>query len=117
MVQLSVTELETREVSQKDSILSCGFSPLGLILTVVVGVVFAVGAILLGRLKYDDCMPLAGSCSVAISAACHALEYDKANGYMMPVTWGVVEVKGGIGRCAVTTAADIESPKEGIRYQ
>ena len=66
--------------------------------------------------------------SLAISAACHALEDDKANGYMMPVTWGVVEVKDGsdpltsnetraIGRCSVTTAADIRNPKEGMYYQ
>ena len=83
----------------------------------LVGTIILLSIVLIGFRKYDGTMQMVATNSLAISAACHALEYDKANGYMMPVTWGVVEVKGGIGRCAVTTAADIESPKEGIRYQ
>ena len=62
-------------------------------------------------------MPMVATNSLAISAACHVLEEDEANGHMMPVIWGVVEVKDGVGRCSVTTAADIETPKNGLYYR
>lgn len=56
-------------------------------------------------------MSMVSTNSRAISAACHALEGDRENGYLLPVQWGVIQVKGDVGRCAFTTAPDHELQK------
>ncbi|KAI4599922.1 hypothetical protein KJ359_001658 [Pestalotiopsis sp. 9143b] len=65
----------------------------------------------LGARTYDGTMSMVSTNSRAISAACHALEGDRENGYLLPVQWGVVQVKGDVGRCAFTTAPDHELQK------
>lgn len=74
---------------------------------------------LVGLRRYDGTMRMVATNSRAISAACHVLEEDRSNGYLMPVQWGVIERSGGIGKCAFTTAPEIEMmwPVEGKRYQ
>lgn len=62
-------------------------------------------------------MRMVSTNSLAISAACHVLEEDRANGCVLPVTWGVVDITDGVGKCAITTAAHIEKPKEGVLYR
>jgi hypothetical protein len=64
---------------------------------------------------YNGTMRMVSTNSRAISAACHVLQEDQDYGYLMPMQWGVVEVKGGVGKVAFTTAPShwIESPKEG----
>jgi hypothetical protein len=42
-----------------------------------------------------------GSCSAAISAACHPLG-DEADVALVPVKWGVVGVDKGVGHCALS---------------
>lgn len=71
----------------------------------------------LGCRKYDGTMRIVATNSLAISAACHVLDVDRTNGYMLPVTWGVVERQNEKGKCAFTTAAEIEKPEEGVLYQ
>jgi hypothetical protein len=71
-----------------------GFSLFGLFLTLVIGVsAFLVLAGLALRPLRGE-MPIAGSCSMAISAACHPPEDDsQASGET--VIWGVVRSAGG----------------------
>jgi hypothetical protein len=68
-------------------------------------------------------MPLASTCSAAISAACHRPALD-TDAYLLPVQWGVIEedaiLVGESGpsgeklkRCAFTTARDVRLPEEG----
>ena len=42
-----------------------------------------------------------GSCSAAISAACHPLA-DEADVALVPVKWGVVGIDQGVGHCALS---------------
>jgi hypothetical protein len=74
--------------------------------------------IALGFRKYDGTMRMISTNSLAISAACHVLQEDRASGYLLPVKWGVVEMRNGIGKCAFTTAPDheIRLPVEGKMY-
>jgi hypothetical protein len=44
---------------------------------------------------------LVGSCSAAISAACHPLA-DEVDVSLMPVKWGVVSIDKGVGHCALS---------------
>lgn len=73
-----------------------------------IGLVFGLVGIGFGN-KYDDEMPLVGTNSRAISAACRVLPEDQKIGYVLPIQWGVVKSENGIGDCAFTTAWDVES--------
>ena len=42
-----------------------------------------------------------GSCSAAISAACHPLA-DGSDVATVPIKWGVVDVDEGVGHCALS---------------
>jgi hypothetical protein len=55
---------------------TCGCSPLAIILTLVVVLVSVVITIAIGQQHTNVDMPLVGSCSRAIAAACHSPEGD-----------------------------------------
>ena len=55
------------------SILTAGFSPIGLLILVPIGAIMFIALILLGFRHYESGIPLALSDSRAISAACHAM--------------------------------------------
>ncbi|EXJ85156.1 hypothetical protein A1O3_05831 [Capronia epimyces CBS 606.96] len=72
------------------AVASCGFSPLAMILALAAGGVIIITTLVLGFARhYDPAIPLAGSCSVAISAACHQPDWDH-DAAMKPVKWGVI---------------------------
>lgn len=78
-------------------------------LAVVAGLIQVLTVVLLGLRKYDGVMRMVSTNSRAISAACHPLEGDREEGYLLPLRWGVVELKeDGVGHCTFTTA-----PQEG----
>lgn len=96
---------------------TCGFSPLAIIFVTVSCGCLMVGVVVLGQRKFHGAMPLAGSCSAAISAACHRPEWDK-DASMQPVQWGVVSGSlsyGGVGHCSITSAV-VEPVQEGEKY-
>ena len=66
--------------------------------------------------KYPEGMPIASTCSAAISAACHRPVEDK-EAYLFPVEWDVVGYDDdGVGHCSFTTARDVSRPVEGDLY-
>lgn len=96
---------------------SCGFSPIAMIAVIVMGVLIVGGCFVIGRFKYDPSMPLAGSCSVAISAACHRPDWD-VDARFWPVQWGVIpdsDEATGIGHCSFTSGP-VEPVQEGREY-
>lgn len=63
----------------------------------------------MGLVSYDGPMPIVGTNSRAISAACHVLPRDVEEGYLKPLRWGVLSIdENGIGHCSFTTAPDEE---------
>ncbi|KIW71268.1 hypothetical protein PV04_03451 [Phialophora macrospora] len=100
------------------AIASCGFSPLAMILVIVFGGLIIVVTVGLGWFRtYDSSIPLVGSCSLAIAAACHQPEWDR-DASLKPVQWGVIPdvVDGkGVGHCAFTSG-EVEPLLEGKRY-
>ena len=85
-----------------DKISSYGYSPGAIILTLVAGGVIALGALMLAARRYPPGMPLAATCSAAISAACHPPPED-VDAAVLPVQWGVVSTKDGIGHCSLSS--------------
>ena len=58
-------------------------------------------------------MPLASTCSAAISAACHPPAADM-EAHLLPVQWGVIpSAANKPRRCALTTFRQVRAPEEG----
>lgn len=125
LVQITVTandpQNKSRYVSPKDSISTCGFSPLAIILTTVTGTVIAIGGLAIGRIKLPPGMPVAGSNSAAISASCHPPDAD-VEAHLKPVMWGAVnhqvEHNGNfvqVGHCTFSSW-EVEPLTPGLRY-
>ena len=75
----------------RNDITGCGYSPIAILTTVIVGFLVLLVAIATGFSRYPESgMPLAGSCSLAISAACHPPPDDDRPSEK-PVMWGVVK--------------------------
>jgi len=118
-VQISITDMHTRKAASEVS--TCGYSPVAIILTTVVGFTIAAGGLIISRFWYPAGIPLASSCSAAISAACHA-PLEDVNASLLPVQWGAVtHGKAGedgdepIGRCCFTSFP-VEMPILGRLY-
>lgn len=119
LVQISVTNVNTRD--NPDQVSTCGYSPVAVILTAVTATFIALCGVSLGRLKLPVGIPLASSCSAAISAACHPPAED-VNASLMPVQWGAVtHIREGdadgetIGHCSFSSFP-VEIPITGRLY-
>lgn len=86
---------------------TCGYSPIAMLTVVILGILMVVAVVAFGYIPYKRGMPLAGSCSLAISAACHP-EQDrgtKASALSeQKLQWGVVSTGvDGVGHCAFSS--------------
>ncbi|KAH6644215.1 hypothetical protein C7974DRAFT_371355 [Boeremia exigua] len=75
-----------------------------------------VSSRLVGARRMQQKMPLAASCSLVISAACHAPS-DEHDPHLKKVRWGVIEKSPGSGytHCSIT-AKEVQKPITGQRY-
>jgi hypothetical protein len=87
LVHVTVNDNLTRQDS--DQISTCGFSAFAIIMCTLIGSILAVGGVAVGKLRYPGGLPVAGSCSAAISACCHPPPGD-THASILPVQWGVV---------------------------
>jgi hypothetical protein len=102
-----------------------GFSPIAIVSVIVVALVMVVFIVGIGFMPYKRGMPLVGSNSMAISAACHTVEADethdgvktRSNAATKRVRWGVMRAANGdeIGHCGFS-AEHVEAPVEGELY-
>ena len=129
---------ELGNLQENFAVATCGFSPLAMILVIVSGSVFGLGIMCLSRINLNKGMRIVGSCSAAISAACHpdvAVAQQMQDGWETvkgPLVWGEVTnsvFKPGIeddsnaGHCyfvaaahSVDWAAHVREPVEGRCY-
>ena len=102
------------------SVSTCGYSPIAIIFVIILGSIVVLIGIASGFRKVGVSMPLAGSCSATISAACHPPVSD-VNPSMKRVMWGVVAKEGfnlsdeSIGHCSFTSL-EVEAPIVGNEY-
>ncbi|KAB8263109.1 hypothetical protein BDV32DRAFT_9105 [Aspergillus pseudonomiae] len=99
---------------------TCGYSPVAIVSAIVVGGVMLLGLVGLGFRRFASGMPVAGSCSRAIAAACYPGSSVEGDGVeTMPLQWGVVDegtADGvGIGRCAFS-GGEVAMPSDGVVY-
>ena len=119
LARVNVIDSTGTEVPGED-ISTCGYSPMALIAVIILGSIVVLLGICFGFRKSRGGMPLAGSCSAAISAACHPLETD-VDASMKRVMWGVVAEdcfqyeRESVGHCSFTSSK-VEAPVVGQCY-
>ncbi|KAL4885232.1 hypothetical protein BJY04DRAFT_205441 [Aspergillus karnatakaensis] len=126
-------------------LVTCGYNPVAVVSSMAVAGVLFGGLVWMGFRGMPGGaggMPVAGSCSLAIAAACQP-RYDPNLGSgdgegqdggkkvgvslsgpedgesmmaVLPLRWGAVAVSGEIGHCTFTSE-DVEVPEEGRMYQ
>ncbi|OJD38566.1 uncharacterized protein BKCO1_4000234 [Diplodia corticola] len=104
-------------LTEADEIITCGYSPLGMLITLVILAILAGFALIIGSRRLEPGIPMAGSCSMAISAACHVPE---GTSELSPVKWGVIlDEQAGIreehGHCSFSNG-EVGSPIVGRMY-
>ena len=93
-----------------------GYSAYAMVIVIIFGSIMALVLILNGFRKLVSGIPLAGSCSLAISAACHRPHGDH-DASLLPLRWGAVshETASGPGHCCFTSF-DVDEPIAGQHY-
>lgn len=95
----------------RDGVDGCGFSPIAILTTVIVGFLVLLVAIATGFSRYPEGgIPLAGSCSLAISAACHPPPDDDRPSEK-PVMWGALK------ESATESATESDTGEEGSSFR
>ena len=108
------------KVSPDSTISTCGYSPIAVIWTAILGVAGLLTAMGNGLRGSRGSIPLAGSCSAAISAACHPPSSD-VFASRKPIRFGEVEQDGSrqtrkrVGHCTFTSQ-EVTPPIEGKLY-
>ncbi|KAJ5113732.1 hypothetical protein N7456_002266 [Penicillium angulare] len=122
---------------KESDIMTCGWFSTGILSTIIVGSGFLLGISGLSLRRFKSGMPIAGSCSLAIAAACHPRfdpnlqhengarerntdvesEDEDEDMALLPVQWGAVIVNGPLGHCSFTSR-HVDTPRtKGILYQ
>ncbi|KAL8991876.1 MAG: hypothetical protein Q9169_007572 [Polycauliona sp. 2 TL-2023] len=113
LARITVFDSLDRE-DKRYSVSTCGYSCIAIIAVLFVSTVALLIGNSMGFRKYPPGMPMAGSNSAAISAACHAPAEDvDASG--LPVMWGAVRTGGKIGHCCFTSL-EVTAPEVGKLY-
>ncbi|PSN72268.1 hypothetical protein BS50DRAFT_617555 [Corynespora cassiicola Philippines] len=94
------------------SALTCGFSPIAIVTTIAVTIFMIWGLLAFGYVPLKSDMPLAGSCSAAISAECHLIGVDRYGAATKKVQWGVINVEDGLCHTAFSSG-EVRPVEEG----
>ncbi|KAJ9615482.1 hypothetical protein H2200_001557 [Cladophialophora chaetospira] len=122
IVPLQVSALTTDGSLPFDDVLDLAFSPLAIIASTIMAALLLISVLLYGLRNLTPPMPLASSCSLALSAATHPqqsltspLDPDAA---YSEVHWGVTHYnEDGTGHCSFTSAKDLEVLDEHAFYR
>ena len=108
-----MTAWELDAISYSGPYLALAYSHLAILLIFMMLAVLMIIVPVLGRrLSFPPGLPLAGSCSAVIAAACHV---DRVKGgddmALKPLQWGVVSSMNGVYHCAFSSK-EVDSPNE-----
>ncbi|KAG2413845.1 hypothetical protein HFD88_003034 [Aspergillus terreus] len=118
----SAAFLPSGEPIDSDSSSRACYSTMGIIFSLVTGIVLVVALVGIGFQRTTFLLPPVSTCSAAISAACHQPEGDR-DAALLPVKWAVVVPSNEgtqppvVGHCSLTTLANAEGPVKGRSYE
>ena len=101
---------DERGFPESNEIYRTGFSCLGLLISIIVGLLLLVANWLDDLRAMPNRMPLVGTCSAAISAACHARHKHPEKMVLRPLKWGAVESDGDVLHCTFSDDIDAVAP-------
>ena len=93
---------EDGTIDTYSAISTCGYSCIAIICVLAVGSFLITAGFLNGFRRYPGNIPLAGTCSAAISAACHPPADDRDAAFK-EVRYGEVETKDRVRHCTFTS--------------
>lgn len=98
--------------------LSCGYSPLAIIFTLLAGVLMLVAMAAFASIRLKSNMPVVANSSAAIAAACQMpVEEHEKGASGLKVQWGVTGYdENGVGHCSFS-AFPVEPLKDNRLYQ
>lgn len=102
--------------SAAESVSEVGYSCPPILTGILIGAALVVFAVAMGYRRLNSDMPVAGSCSAAIAAACHRPKDDVDAAYLA-VQWGEVPTEGtdDVGHCCLTSK-HVEKVTSGRAY-
>lgn len=96
---------------------SIGYSLFPMVVGVVFGGVLLVAIITAGFVRFKTGMPVVGSCSAAISAACQPIDEDDGDTAVAAVQWGEMgRSRNGIRHCGFSRE-EVREPLVGEWYR
>jgi hypothetical protein len=87
LVEINVFDYDGNPIAEKVS--ACGYSAMAIVLSLFVSGAIILALLANGVRKLEPGMPLASSCSLAITAACHTPPGDE-DAALLPLNYGVV---------------------------
>ncbi|KAL4875254.1 hypothetical protein BJY04DRAFT_224224 [Aspergillus karnatakaensis] len=114
---LAYTAWQERDASS--DAMTLGYSPPAVVTVICVGSLLPAALVWVGLRKFKSGMPVAGSCSLAIAAACSSrVEREDIKQYIHyeRLMWGVELDQTGVGHCAFSNE-QVDSPEDGVVYQ
>jgi hypothetical protein len=98
--------------------LSCGYSPLAIILTLIAGVLMLIAIGAFGSMRLKSNMPVVANSSAAIAAACQMpVEEHEKGASQLKLQWGVTGYdEDGVGHCSFSSFP-VEPPKGDRMYK
>ncbi|KAI3579703.1 hypothetical protein IWW34DRAFT_693993 [Fusarium oxysporum f. sp. albedinis] len=116
-VRLALYQDEKRYYPREGNITTCGYSPIAIIFSIGLGSLILLITVAWSLRTMKSAIPLGGTCSAVVSAACHSPEGDE-HGALELVKWGVVhgEDGGPWERCSITSWP-AEAPEYGRWYR
>lgn len=104
------------ELDDGASISTVGYSCIAIFFAIIIGAVAVTAGVLNGFRRYNAGIPLVGSCSAAISAACHR-PVDDSSASLLPIKWGCVDADSGnnTGHCSLSSF-EVTPPENGRFY-
>jgi hypothetical protein len=99
------------------NISACGYSPLAILIVILILVLSLLVIGYAGFQKLTPGIPVAGTCSTAIAAACHYDGIGDMEVTNKPLMWGVTTPaeKGRGGHCSMSDQ-EVEKPVDGMMY-
>ncbi|KAI8714849.1 hypothetical protein NCS52_01205800 [Fusarium sp. LHS14.1] len=99
---------------------TCGYSPVAIFAVIIAAVAMALAVVITGYRRLPTSMPVVGSCSLVIAAACHGLGgAERSDEPLVPLRWGAMthpdESSGDAGHCGFS-GDYVDEPYEGCLY-
>ncbi|KAH7139080.1 hypothetical protein B0J11DRAFT_516048 [Dendryphion nanum] len=108
---------DVRQWRSIDATFGVGFSPLGVVVFIVLVSVTIISLLLAAISRFETVVPRVSNCSFAIAAACHLpRNQDGVETSESKVQWGVTEQpEHGVGHCSFSML-EVTLPEEGKYY-